>query len=80
MKVQRMIRKDGFKLIFYPRLNQLLLFDLKKDPEEIKDISESNPEKVQALFKDLITLQKEMKDKLDLQTYYDALYLSNTAL
>ncbi len=75
IKVQRMIRKDGFKLIFYPKINKLLLFDLKNDPEEMKDLSESNPSKVQTLFKDLIALQKTMKDKLDLQPYYDALYM-----
>jgi len=70
IKFQRMIRKDGFKLIVYPRLNQLLLFDLTEDPEEMNDLSEANPAKVQALFKDLIALQKDMKDELDLQPFY----------
>ncbi len=28
---QRMIRKDGFKLLVYPKLNKVLLFDMNKD-------------------------------------------------
>lgn len=37
---QRMIRKDGFKLIVYPKTGKQLLFDLKNDPEEMEDLSE----------------------------------------
>lgn len=75
IKFQRMIRKDGYKLIVYPRINKLLLFDLENDPEEINDIAEANQEKVKALFEDLIVLQKDMKDKLDLQPMFNALYV-----
>ena len=75
IKFQRMIRKDGFKLIVYPRINKLLLFDLEQDPEEINDIAAAHPDKVQTLFKDLLALQKEMKDKLDLQPMYNDLYV-----
>ncbi|MEO1011020.1 MAG: sulfatase-like hydrolase/transferase [Bacteroidota bacterium] len=66
--LQRMVRKDGFKLIVYPKLDKVLLFDLKNDPEEIHDISEKpeNKEKVKELFLELQRLQREMKDTLDL--------------
>ena len=34
LDVQRMIRKDGYKLMVYPKIKKILLFDLKNDPEE----------------------------------------------
>ncbi len=66
---QRMIRKDGFKLLVYPKIEKVLLFDLEQDPDEINNLSEQPQyqEKVQSMFNDLITLQKEMQDPLDLQ-------------
>ncbi len=68
MHLQRMIRKDGFKLIVYPEGNRTLLFDLENDPREINDLS-GNPDyrhiKI-SLFYDLLDLQKEMDDDLDL--------------
>ncbi|KAA5823782.1 sulfatase-like hydrolase/transferase [Algibacter amylolyticus] len=65
---QRMIRKDGYKLLVYPKIEKVLLFDLKKDPEEIHDISK-NPEqreRVKTLFNQLLKLQKDMDDPLDI--------------
>ncbi|KAA1243514.1 sulfatase-like hydrolase/transferase [Aquimarina sp. RZ0] len=70
--LQRMIRKDGYKLIVYPKLSKVLLFDIKNDPEEMVDIS-SQPafkEKVLSLFTELLTLQKEKNDPLDLAPLY----------
>ena len=43
MDTQRMIRKDGFKLILYPRNREVLLFDLTADPLEMNDLSD-NPQ------------------------------------
>lgn len=65
---QRMIRKEGFKLMVYPKLDKVLLFDLQNDPEEMNDISgnEEHKEKVNELFQELLKLQEEMKDTLDL--------------
>ena len=40
LKVQRMIRKDNYKLIVYPNIKKTLLFDLLNDPEEMTDLSE----------------------------------------
>lgn len=72
LDVQRMIRKDGYKLMVYPQLKKVLLFNLENDPEEIKDISK-NPEqkeRVKSLFKNLLKLQKEMDDPLDITDCY----------
>lgn len=65
---QRMIRKDGFKLIVYPELDKVLLFDMEQDPEEMNDLSEVEgyKTKVNDLFQDLISLQKELKDTLNI--------------
>jgi arylsulfatase A-like enzyme len=37
--LQRMIRTDRWKLIFYSHLNRYQLFDLANDPHELKDLS-----------------------------------------
>ena len=67
-----MIRKDNFKLLVYPEINKVLLFDLKNDPEEMNDISDAiaNKSKVKSLFKELLELQKDMNDPLDLTNIY----------
>lgn len=65
-EAQRMIRKDNFKLIIYPKSHTTLLFDLKKDPLELDDLSSYSKyaKKIKFLFKDLITKQQEMGDDL----------------
>lgn len=74
VKSQRMIRKDGYKLIVYPNAPKVLLFDLEKDPDEITDLAENaeQSDKVQSLFADLQKLQTQMEDELDLQPSFDA--------
>ncbi|MDO5977476.1 sulfatase-like hydrolase/transferase [Flavivirga spongiicola] len=70
---QRMIRKNNYKLILYPKSKQVLLYNLGKDPLELKDLA-SDPEnsaKIKSLFKDLIQLQKEKGDPLDLESIYE---------
>jgi arylsulfatase A-like enzyme len=39
MTVQRAIRDRDWKLIRYPQINKTQLFDLKNDPDEIKDLA-----------------------------------------
>ena len=75
MDTQRMIRKDGFKLILYPRNRELLLFDLNADPLEMNDLSD-NPQyavKVRNLFEGLLSLQAQMEDPLDLMNSFSFL-------
>lgn len=37
--VQRMVRDDRWKLIWYPKIERYQLFDLKRDPLEMRDLS-----------------------------------------
>ncbi|WP_430908471.1 sulfatase-like hydrolase/transferase [Maribacter sp. 2-571] len=68
MTTQRMIRKNGFKLIAYPKLNKILLFDLKKDPEEQYNLAKDAQysEHIKTLFRALLDKQQELNDPLDL--------------
>lgn len=73
--LQRMIRKDGLKLIVYPMINKVLLFDVENDPEEIENLAENDEHQttVKSLFADLMRLQNEMGDELSLQDIYETL-------
>ncbi|GHB60613.1 choline-sulfatase [Persicitalea jodogahamensis] len=68
VNLQRMVRQDGFKLIVYPKANKFLLFDLKKDPEEMNNLADQPgfQGKKKTLFAELTRLQKQYDDKLDL--------------
>ncbi len=68
LNVQRMIRKDGFKLIMYPKINETLLFDMNNDPLELKDLSnmDEHLETKKALFEAFEKLQSQYNDELDL--------------
>ncbi len=68
VSTQRMIRKDGFKLMVYPKLKKLLLFDMENDPEEMYDLADKSEyqEKIDMLYLDLLQLQKELNDPLDI--------------
>ena len=71
MDLQRMIRKDGFKLIIYPEADKTLLFDIENDPREMNNLSD-DPDYQDiktGLFIDLLNLQKEMNDELELDCY-----------
>ncbi|MEM0994577.1 MAG: sulfatase-like hydrolase/transferase, partial [Bacteroidota bacterium] len=69
---QRMIRKDGYKLIVYPEVPKMLLFDLANDPLEMKDLSEQPNQQVRiaSLFDDLQQLQASMQDTLNLERFF----------
>lgn len=67
-ELQRMIRKDGFKLILYPYGKTVRLYHVDEDPLEMNDLA-SDPEyagKISRLYADLLELAKEMADPLDL--------------
>ncbi len=72
---QRMIRKDGFKLIVYPAIDKVLLYHVEKDAKELHNLADKQPykKKVKQLFKALMQLQKEMEDSLDLNPLYKKL-------
>ena len=68
LNLQRMVRMGDFKLIKYPEVPVTLLFNLKEDPNEMKNLAE-NPEYASVIEKletRLRILQKETGDTLDL--------------
>jgi arylsulfatase A-like enzyme len=75
IELQRMIRKDGFKLILYPEAKKAVLFNLEIDPNEMEDLSNDTnyKELKKELFKDLIEMQKKMNDTLDLMISFPEL-------
>jgi len=66
---QRMIIKDGMKLIVYPEVPKLRLFDIEKDPLEMNDLSDAKEysSKRDQLLEELFELQSGMNDKLELK-------------
>jgi arylsulfatase A-like enzyme len=66
MNLQRMITKDGFKLLYYPEVNVYRLFDLKNDPYEVTDLAGESEyaAKVEELKSALHELQIEMNDPM----------------
>ncbi|AWV96773.1 sulfatase-like hydrolase/transferase [Arcticibacterium luteifluviistationis] len=71
---QRMMRKDGYKLIVYPKADQTLLFDMTEDPLEMNNLSNDPAfqDKKQELLTSLISRQKELNDELDLSSFLNS--------
>jgi len=72
MDLQRAVIHDGWKLILYPQAKTAKLYDLTKDPMELKDLA-ANPMMIdhkKALFAKLQELQKRYNDKLNLERVY----------
>ncbi len=64
---QRMVTKDGWKLIYYPSIRKTRLYNLEADPLEKNDLAD-NPEyaaKVASLEKELEQLRTKLDDPLD---------------
>lgn len=74
MNLQRMYRTDRYKMILYPKINKVRLFDLKRDPEERKDVAENEKYRkvMNDLFNRLQKMQKQIGDPLDLQGCYES--------
>ena len=68
MNLQRMVRTERYKLIVYPEAPKVLLFDLEKDPDEMKDVSDQASYKkiLNDLKTRLIRQQQQLNDTLDL--------------
>ncbi len=67
-QTQRMVTVGRDKLIVYPQIGKVMLFDLETDPLETNDLAD-NPEsrpKIQKLLAKLKTLQQTTGDRLDL--------------
>ena len=66
MDLQRMVTEGNFKLIWYPKIDKYLLFNLKRDPLEVHDLSgnERYAKRLEDMKAKLHALQKEMNDPL----------------
>ena len=73
LESQRAIVKDGFKLVLFPNVPKVLLFEHAKDPKEMIDVSGKYPEKVKELYQDFLELQKEVSDTLQIKMTFDDL-------
>ena len=62
MESKSLVTKGDYKLIYYPAIEKTLLFNLKKDPKEIKNLAEKKKyqQKIVSLRAELIALQKEI--------------------
>ncbi|MCL4678173.1 MAG: sulfatase-like hydrolase/transferase [Alphaproteobacteria bacterium] len=75
LKLQRMVRQDGCKLILYPTIRRAVLFDLQTDPNEMNDLADDPKYHAtkKKLFASLLQLQKETGDTLDLRSAFPEL-------
>jgi arylsulfatase A-like enzyme len=67
-KIQRAVRNDRWKLIRYPKINHMQLFDLKNDPHELHNLAEepSQARRVQRMLRLLAGYQEKLGDDLPL--------------
>ncbi len=63
---QRAVRDDRWKLIVYPQINKMQLFDLKNDPAEINDLA-GNPKFQSQLDKMTSLLRRQQAEAGDTQ-------------
>jgi arylsulfatase A-like enzyme len=66
LNVQRAFNDGRFKIICYPQISKVQLFDLQLDPFETKDISHENPDKVRDLKDQLAKEQEKLCDRCPL--------------
>ena len=59
-KVQRAVRDDRWKLIVYPQINKMQLFDLPADPLERRDLA-ADPQQAEQVKRMTALLQKEQE-------------------
>ncbi len=67
--LQRMLRTDKYKLIIYPKVNEIQLFDMENDPMENDNLAYNKEykETVKIMFTALVKKQKELGDNLILE-------------
>jgi choline-sulfatase len=76
---QRMIRTERYKMIIYPLVNVVRLYDMVNDPLETNDLAQGHnrPEDLlNTLFAQFQELQKEMNDPVDVSEAFQAFMMS----
>ena len=75
LSAQRSITVKDLKLIVYPDVPIMRVYDLAKDPFEVNDLASTpkGKEAIGKLFPRLLKLQKKMGDKLDLRKSFPSL-------
>jgi choline-sulfatase len=70
--LQRSVTVGNWKLILYPKISKARLYNIKRDPLEMKDLADNKKtEKViKRLYKRLLNLQKANNDSLDLKAAF----------
>lgn len=66
---QRMVTEGDYKLIMYPRIKKIKLFNVKQDPKEMKNLAADKKYSavIASLFKTFNKLQKETGDPLEVK-------------
>ena len=69
---QRIIRKDGFKLMFFPKNKRIELYNVEDDPFELNNLAgdENYYEKILSLGNDFVELQKNYNDTLNIKKIF----------
>ncbi|MGB0581042.1 MAG: sulfatase-like hydrolase/transferase [Limisphaerales bacterium] len=72
LNAQRAIIDDGYKLLLYPDAKVARLYNLKKDPHEMVDLAKRKKSKplMKKLFAKFLQQQKDLGDKLDVQSVF----------
>ncbi|MGJ8634857.1 MAG: sulfatase-like hydrolase/transferase [Luteolibacter sp.] len=71
---QRMYRSEKYKMIIYPTINVVRLYDMENDPFETKDLAEGKNRPVElmnSLFSEYQKLHKAMGDPIDVSEAYE---------
>ncbi|MFI3268445.1 MAG: sulfatase-like hydrolase/transferase [Rikenellaceae bacterium] len=70
---QRMVRSERYKLMIYPTISVVRLYDMKKDPNELNDLAgdKKYDKVINELFAELQKLQEEVNDPLDVTPYFN---------
>jgi arylsulfatase A-like enzyme len=72
LKLQRSVVMGDHKLILYPKIKRIRLYDLRNDPDEMVDLAGRPGSKpiVKRLFAKLLQMQPATGDQLDLRAVY----------
>ncbi len=75
LSVQRAVTEGDYKLMLFPKIQKVLLFNVKEDPLEMKNLADEPKNKplIKKLFAKLLELQQQTGDSLDLKKVYPKL-------